>query len=86
MVVTLTPELEVYVAGQVASGRYASESDLIAELLREKVERDRKLADLRAAIDVGLEQVERGEVGPFDPRATLARVLQRQAGATNVPT
>ena len=55
--VSLTPELEELVRQRVASGRYASSSEVIREALRLLAQRDQeyedKLAALRAAIDEG---------------------------------
>ena len=63
--VSLTPELEAFVASRVASGRYQSASDVVRAGLRllEDREREREaaLAEVRQKIAIGLEQAERGE-------------------------
>jgi antitoxin ParD1/3/4 len=68
--VSLTPELEQYVSGKVRSGLYHSASEVIREglrLLREKDEvHQRKLENLRSDIQIGIDQVERGQISPFD--------------------
>ena len=55
--VTLTEELDQFVAAEVKSGRYGDESDVIRAALktleREEREHETKLAALRAAIDEG---------------------------------
>ena len=81
MNVSLTPELDKFVAGKVNSGRYTSASEVVREALRllEEHERsratqidafNRELGERLAAIDRG-EQV--------DPAATRRR-LQRKSG------
>jgi Arc/MetJ-type ribon-helix-helix transcriptional regulator len=60
---------------------------VIDEALRLLEERDdqAKLAELRRKIPIGIEQADRGELAPFDPRATLARIRSRQAAITAAP-
>jgi antitoxin ParD1/3/4 len=61
--VSLTPPLQKLVDDQVASGRYGSASEVVREGLRLIDERDRRLAldELRAKVDLGWQQSERGE-------------------------
>ncbi|MDZ8035277.1 type II toxin-antitoxin system ParD family antitoxin [Nostoc sp. DedSLP04] len=65
MNVSLTPELEQLVKDKVNSGRYHSVSEVMGEALRLLDERDRlqeqRLAELKAKIQVGIEELERGE-------------------------
>lgn len=62
----LPPDLEDFVASRVASGRYASEGEVVREGLRLLAERERSQGTsrdtLRDAIAVGLEQARRGEL------------------------
>ncbi|MCK4343386.1 MAG: type II toxin-antitoxin system ParD family antitoxin [Phycisphaerae bacterium] len=78
MNVSLTPTLEELVSRKVASGLYNSASEVIREALRLLEERDRlrelRLEELRKKIAVGIEQAERGETRPLDPRAMKRRV------------
>lgn len=53
--VTLSDHFNRFVEAQVASGRYGSASEVIREGLRLVEERERRLDDLNAAIDAGLE-------------------------------
>lgn len=57
MNISLTPELESYVAKQVSSGLYTSASEVMRQALRLLIERDAerqaKLTALRAAIQEG---------------------------------
>jgi antitoxin ParD1/3/4 len=51
--VTLDDHSAAFLADQVAAGRFASESDAMAEALRLLEERDRALDELRAEIQKG---------------------------------
>ena len=68
MNVSLTPELEKIVAERVASGRYASASEVIREALRLLDERD-QLNQLRQDVRRGLEQLDQGRHQSFDYQA-----------------
>jgi len=65
MNVSLTPELEQWVQDKVKSGKYSSSSEVVREGLRLLDERDRlisaRLAELKAKIRVGIEELDRGE-------------------------
>ena len=64
--VSLTPDLEQFVASRIASGRYQSASEVVRAGLRLLAERDSAreaaLDDLRQKIAVGMAQAERGEL------------------------
>ncbi len=78
MNVSLTPKLEEIVAEKVASGRYASASEVVREALRLLSERD-ELNQLRQEVRLGIEQLDRGRSGPFDGRA-LDRIKRKGRG------
>lgn len=65
MNVSLTPELEQFVADKVKSGRYNSASEVIREALRLLEEREElrniQKQELRKKISEGLDQLGRGE-------------------------
>ena len=65
MNISLTPELEQLVKDKVSSGKYHSVSEVMGEALRLLEERDRirdqRIAELKAKIQVGIEELERGE-------------------------
>lgn len=66
MNVSLTPRLEAMVREKVASGRYSNSSEVVREALRlleEREARDR----LRAALEVGLDDLARGNVVAWTP-------------------
>jgi antitoxin ParD1/3/4 len=65
MNVSLTPELEKFVADKVASGRYTSASEVVREALRllEREEKSRKeqLEDFNRELQARIEALDRGE-------------------------
>ena len=61
MNVSLTPQLEQLIREKVESGRYNNASEVVREGLRLIETRDQKLELLRAQIQEGLDQIERGE-------------------------
>jgi antitoxin ParD1/3/4 len=78
MNVSLTPELEKLVASKVQSGRYQSASEVIREGLRLLEDQDRlRAAQVRRKIQVGLDQLDRGEGIPGDQ--VLAEMKQKSA-------
>jgi len=64
MNVSLTPELERFIAEQVESGRYRSASEVVRDgvrlLEKELAERKARIEALRKAVDVGVGELERG--------------------------
>jgi antitoxin ParD1/3/4 len=62
MTLSFPPDLEQFVQGELASGRYESVDAVVCEGLRLLQERERRLEALRQDIDAGLDQVNRGEV------------------------
>jgi antitoxin ParD1/3/4 len=72
----LSGEREQIVRSFLQGGRYRSEDEVIDAALHLLQERDEqaKLEVIRREIAVGIEQADRGELEPFDPQATLARI------------
>ena len=79
MNVSLTKELEEFVRRKVESGRYRSATEVIRAgfrlLEREDDFRDTPLAAIRARVEEGIAQAERGELG--DGEEAVARVKKR---------
>jgi antitoxin ParD1/3/4 len=76
MHVSLTPELERRIKSKVDSGLYNNASEVVRESLRLMVERDDLRNRLRAEIQIGSEQLRRGEgvaVGSEEEFQSLAR-------------
>lgn len=59
MSVPLPPDLQRFVEGQISSGGYSSEDELLTAAV--VALREQKLAELKARIQVGIEQADRGE-------------------------
>ncbi|MDN5939900.1 MAG: type II toxin-antitoxin system ParD family antitoxin [Salinisphaera sp.] len=59
--VNLSSHFEHFVERQLATGRYSSVSEVIRESLRLMEDREAQLSALRAELDVGIEQLDRGE-------------------------
>ena len=79
MNVSLTPELEKFVAGKVESGRYNSASEVVREALRLLEEHDRARGAQVAAFNMELEarlaSLDRGE--RVDAKAARGRLQQK---------
>ena len=84
MNISLTKELEAMVQEQVRSGQYSSASEVIRDALRmfhdRQLQRQIKLEELRKEIDIGLEQMERGEGRPLDMKAIKAKARAKWEG------
>jgi antitoxin ParD1/3/4 len=82
MNISLTPELEQFVAQKVESGLYQTASEVVREGLRLLRERDdlhqRKLEELRKEIAIGIEQADQGKVAPLNAKETLARIRKKR--------
>ena len=79
MNVSLTPELDSFVAGKVESGRYNSASEVVREALRLLEEHDRarnvQLAAFNQELGARLASLDRGEYA--EPQATRQRIAQK---------
>ena len=79
MNVSLTPQLEQFIAKHVKSGRYQSASEVVREALRLFQDRDWRLAELRKEVQKGIDAAERGEVGPLDIDKFIAEMTREWA-------
>jgi len=79
MNVSLTPELDSFVAGKVESGRYGSASEVVREALRLLEDRDRarsvQLAAFNQEVGARLASLDRGEHA--DPAEARKRFEQK---------
>ena len=79
--VSLTPAMEKAIEEAVQAGEYASVSEVVREGIRlwqQSRDRDRlALRELAAEIDIGWQELERGERVPFDMEAVIARMRAR---------
>ena len=76
---TLGAHWEKFIEREVASGRYASASDVMRAALRELEERSEKLEALRAHLAEGAAQAARGEgVRNLSAKDIVARARRRK--------
>jgi putative addiction module CopG family antidote len=61
MEIRLTPDQEAFVRQGIAAGRYASEADAVADALALWEERERRRAEILAAVDEAEASLARGE-------------------------
>ena len=73
MNITLTPDSEHYLREQIASGKFPTADDVIAEALRRMREYDQKMDELRRDIAIGIEEAEQGLTTEFN-EAVLERI------------
>lgn len=74
---TLGPHWEKFVKREVASGRYASASEVIRAALRELEERGKRLDALRTHLEEGAKQARQGDFVEFSVVDTMARAKKR---------
>jgi len=85
MTVTLTTEMAHAVKGAVASGEYASSSEIVREALRhwrrQRELQALELRALRADVQAGMHDIETGRVHDFD----AGRIAQKGRQRLNTP-
>jgi putative addiction module CopG family antidote len=78
---TLPPDLREFVDSQINDGTFGSENEVLVNalyLLRERtLSRDQRLAQLRTAVKIGLEELDRGEGQPWDKEEVWSEVQRR---------
>jgi antitoxin ParD1/3/4 len=90
--ISLTPELDAFVQSRVSSGRYQTASEVVREALRmlERVEKGRERAfhQLKAKLERGASQAERGELLDGDEVFNELRQLieERRRARQKAPT
>jgi antitoxin ParD1/3/4 len=78
MTVTLTAEQEKFIAERMNTGGYSSPQKVLDEglkLIQAKEEYQRRLAELRAAVQIGIDQISRGEV--VDGREAITQLVEK---------
>lgn len=79
MQVTLPPDLEQRIAERVAAGDSASSSEVVEQALRLLFETEAARARLRAEIQIGIDQLDRGEsVTGEELFAEIDRILEER--------
>jgi len=78
---TLPPDLREFVDSQLNDGTFGSEDEVLVNalyLLRERtLSRDQRLAQLRAAVKVGVEELDRGKGKSWDKEEVWSEVQRR---------
>ena len=77
MTVTLTPDLEAKIREKVERGDYPDANEVVREAMRLLDEREHQLDALRAKLQVGLDELDRGEGDEWTPE--LMERLSREA-------
>ena len=81
LTITLTAEIAEAVRTAVAAGEYASSSEVIREALRDwrhkRALQQHELAELRAQIQRGIDDLDAGRVRDFDPERIIQTGRQR---------
>ena len=81
---SLTPEQDSAAELLVEAGLFASKDAAVAHYSPEGLREDaEKLAKLKAAIAVGIDEADRGETHPLDADETIARLRKRIAERNN---
>ena len=76
MNITLTPDSEHYLREQIASGKFPTADEVVAEALRRMREYDQMKDALRRDVAFGIEQADQGLATEFN-EATLDRVKSK---------
>jgi antitoxin ParD1/3/4 len=80
MTITIPADYQRFVEQLVSKGGYDHPGAVVCEgleLLRvQSIYRDQKLAELRAQVDVGVQQMKRGEVMEVDPERVFEEIDQ----------
>lgn len=79
----LPPDLIEFVRVKMTTGEYASESEVVCEALTFLRERDHaraaRLKELQREIQIGVDQLDRGDSKPFDAKEIKTEVRKRLA-------
>src|SRR5688500_546135 len=77
MVIHVTPEIEADIRQRVESGEYADESEVVRKALHTLRAREERIREIRASIEKGLAELERGEGYEWTPE--LMEEISREA-------
>ena len=70
----IAPEFEEFVSSAVAAGKYGSPEEVVSDGLR--LLRDRELESLRKEVDLGIQQIECGDVVEVDDEDSHTALLE----------
>ena len=77
MSISLKPEHELFIQAQIETGGYNHPDEVITEAFKLLTERENRLEELRQKIEIGAEQIAKGQV--VDGEAVFARLQQKIA-------
>jgi antitoxin ParD1/3/4 len=60
--ISLPADVSAYIQAELNAGKYKSAEEMVAAALRERRDREQKLAELNVLIDKGLKDIEQGNV------------------------
>jgi len=66
MTIEIPPDYQAFVTTAVASGQFQSEEKVVEEALRLMSERNRRREEFRRQVQIGTDQLQRGEYTDFD--------------------
>jgi antitoxin ParD1/3/4 len=66
MIESFSTEVEQILQQELATGRYASRDELMLEALRMLAQRDERREELRKELQIGRDQLDRGEYAEYD--------------------
>jgi antitoxin ParD1/3/4 len=64
--ISLPDDLIAFVESEVSSGQYPNQDEYFRDILELHKSEGRRLADLKAEIELGIEQADRGELVEYD--------------------
>ena len=79
MNISLPPKLERWIRRKIKEGKYQTASEAVRDAVRQLVEREKELEQLRIEIDKGLKDIERGRVMILDMKQIKAEGRKRLA-------
>jgi antitoxin ParD1/3/4 len=92
MTVEIPLSYQVFVKTAVESGQFQSEEQVVGEALRLLAERDRRREEFRREVQIGTDQLERGEYTDFDDESLKeffeqikAEGREAQGGVESIP-
>ena len=80
--ITITDQQDRWIKAQMATGNYATDSEVVREALRQKQERDAEIEAIRAALIEG----EQSGISDRTPEDVRAAVLDRLRKNGQLPT
>lgn len=69
LLIEVSPEMEAFIKSEVESGRFSSVSEVVGEALKRMREDKERAQAFRDAVQIGLDQLERGEAISWTPES-----------------